>query len=303
MRRRLYGKTRITAEEAEQLFRLNDELADTAGPEWAVFFVEALTDYVVNQAEPQGYVSEPNADWLIARISHSGRVEAATELELLVEVLEQARMSPVRLVAFALEQVKLGVVYGEGVVGQAHRLRPGAIDAGEVELLRRILYAFGGDGHIAITRQEAEILLDINDLTAEADNAPSWSDLFVKAMANFLLVSSGYRAPTRQEALRREQWLDEPAGGVAGFLSRMLSDGMGGLLSAYVPEGEDDANEMPADPIADAAADANIAWLAARIGSTGRLHANEIALIDFLKTEHGPLHPRFAPLLDRAVAA
>jgi hypothetical protein len=71
-----------------------------------------------------------------------------------------------------------------------------------------MLYAFGGDGNIAVTQQEASVLFDINDATAETENHPAWSDLFVKALANFLMATSGYQVPTRQEALRREAWLE-----------------------------------------------------------------------------------------------
>ena len=38
--------------------------------------------------------------------------------------------------------------------------------------MRRMLYAFGGDGNIAITRQEAEVLFDINDATDADEELP-----------------------------------------------------------------------------------------------------------------------------------
>ena len=103
----------------------------------------------------------------------------------------------------------------------------------ETELVRRMLYAFGGDANIAITRQEAEILFDINDATAEAENHPAWSDLYVKALASFLMATSGYQAPTRQEALRREAWLDTPTAGVGGFMSQMLAGSLNAIWDAY----------------------------------------------------------------------
>ena len=33
--------------------------------EWVDFFVEAITAYLVEQAEPRGYVSDENAEWRI----------------------------------------------------------------------------------------------------------------------------------------------------------------------------------------------------------------------------------------------
>ena len=129
---------------------------------------------------------------------------------MLVKVLEKAQSSPPRLAGFALAQVKKAVIEGDGPLAHGGTLTPGKVGRAEAELMRRILYAFGGDGNIAVTRAEAEVLFDINDATAEADNDPAWSELFVKAIANFMMAASGYDVPSRQEALHREEWLDEP---------------------------------------------------------------------------------------------
>ncbi len=40
-------------------------------------------------------------------------------------------------------------------------------------------------------------------------------------------------------------------------------------------------------------------WLVERIGRDGKLHANEIALIEFLKQESDDLHPSLQPLLSK----
>src|SRR5690606_13261262 len=140
--------------EAEMLFRLDEVCAERCA-EWTNFFVEAVTDYIVHQEKPAGYVSARNADWLIAAISHDGKVDTLTELELLVSVLEKAKFSTERLVAFALRQVRHAVVDGQGPLMHGGELVPGVIEKAEVDLLRRMLYAFGGDGNIAITRSEA----------------------------------------------------------------------------------------------------------------------------------------------------
>ena len=64
--------------------------------------------------------------------------------------------------------------------------------------------------NVAITRSEAELLFDIADATNEAENDPAWTDLFAKAIANAIMAASGYSAPNREEALRREAWLESP---------------------------------------------------------------------------------------------
>src|SRR4051812_9397363 len=165
----LTGKGRITADdvqllraevfrdgiatraEAESLFALHASCLDQSAA-WPAFFVEAVTDYIVHQEKPYGYISEDNADWLIRAISRDGMVDTPAEMELLVSVLEKARSSPERLSAYALEQVALAVIDGTGPLAGSRTGAACVVDKNEVDLLRRVLYAFGGDGNIAITR-------------------------------------------------------------------------------------------------------------------------------------------------------
>jgi hypothetical protein len=306
LRHGMFWKGVVTEKDAEIAFLLNDRVGEHADASWAPFFVEALTDYVVSQAEPAGYVSQANADWLIDRVTRSGSVGSAAEIELLVKTLETAKLAPVKLVRFALDQVRLGILEGKGAIGHNRGASRGAVSEADVELMRRILYAFGGAGNIAVTQQEAEVLFDINDATPELDNHPAWSDLFVKALANFLMASSGYQVPSRREALRREAWLDTPNGGVGVFMSTMLVDSLQAVWANYRRE---TANEQrrPADTTGVViefgprvtAEEAN--WAAGRIGKDG-LRENEMALINFLKSQGAHLHPKLVPILNLAAA-
>ncbi|MBZ0230345.1 MAG: hypothetical protein K8F58_18100, partial [Bauldia sp.] len=169
-RRAVYGDDgAIAPGEIDMLFRI-DEAASAADPAWSALLAEAGVDYIVHQRQPSGYIDEANAEWLVERIGRDGKVKTATELELLVKVLEAARTSPPSLVQFALRQVQSAVVDGDGPLADGRVIVPGRVDRAEADLLRRILYAFGGDGGIAVTRAEAEVLFDINDATADADN-------------------------------------------------------------------------------------------------------------------------------------
>jgi hypothetical protein len=305
LRRSLYNDGVAEAGEVERLFAM-DETADEHDPSWCELFVEAVTDHLVEQVAPQGYIDEANADWLIARIGRDGAVKTATELELLVKILEKAKSSPERLSAFALAQVKKAVVEGEGPLARGGRLEAGRVGRDEVELMRRILYAFGGDGNVAITRAEAEILFDINDATAGADNDPSWPDLFVKAVANFMMAASGYAPPPRREALRREAWLDAPTGGVADFFGRMAAGGLRGIMQAYGQPGEEQAwAARNARIAANVAIDEQVTgeeaeWLARRIGRDGALHESEKALLRFIRDEAPSVHPSLQSLIAKA---
>jgi hypothetical protein len=304
MRRAVYQDSTIDPAELETLFVL-DEAAERRDPEWSTFFVEAVTDFIVNQEEPRGYVSEANGRWLIDRIAKDGVVTTASELELLVTVLEKATSSPDQLSAFALDQVKHAVVQGDGPLAKGV-LEPGRVGADEADLIRRVLYAFGGDRNIAVTRAEAEVLFDINDATAEADNDPAWADLFVKALANTLMAASGYQAPSREVALRREEWLSSETGGVGDFFSKMVSGGLKGVFDAYrQPDMEErwaERNQRfaEASATAEAVSEAEAAWLAERIGRNGALHENEKAVLRFIAEQSPDIHPSLKPLIDKA---
>jgi hypothetical protein len=307
LRREIYGDGIVHPADAELLFRLDEDIAENS-PSFKALYVEALTDYVVWQRAPEGHVSEDNADWLIARISQNGRVKSDTELELLVAVIDKAHSAPGRLSAFALKQVAAAVVDGEGPLAAGRALTPGVIGLAEVEMLRRILYAQGGSRPLGICREEAEVLFDLNDRTREADNHPAWSDLFVKAVANFLMTARGYEPPTRQEALRREAWVDGATPGVGGVFTGMmqslLTGGLRGVWRAYrsdvdVAAERNDAFEESTRAAEPVTAD-EVKWLADRIGRDGQLHRNERALIDFLREESPDIHPSLRTLIDTA---
>jgi hypothetical protein len=298
LRRKVFSDGVVQAHEAEWLFALNDTCHDNA-PEWPVFFVEALVDYTVHQAEPHGYVSPDNGEWLVARISRSGIVKTRTELELLVKILEQSRVSPESLVGFALSQVRSAVVEGSGPVRSGASLQPGRIGKAEIELLRRILYAYGGDGNIAVTRTEADVLFDINDATRTADNDAEWADLFVKAVANHLLAGHGHEVPPRDVALARAKWLDEPTGGVL----RSMASGLTGIWQAYrQPDVWEERVERQNEAIRSAERiDADEArWLAGHLKRYDRLADHEVALIRFLAEEAPETDPALRPLMDMA---
>lgn len=307
LRRTVFADGVVSREEADWVFALNDLCEGKCG-EWPAFFVEALTDYTVHQEEPRGYMSEENARWLAERISRSGVVKSQTELELLVKAMEAAQSMPESLVGFALGQVKRAVIMGDGPLARGGALEAGKVTEGEVDLLRRMLYAFGGDGNIAITRTEADLLFDINDATMGADNHPSWPDLFVKAIANHLMAAHGYSVPTRQEALRRAEWLDDTQSGVDRFIVKALAGGLKGIWRAYrQPDAdpwerraaEQEAAIAAAEPVTGAEAE----WLASRINRNGRMCDNEKALLAFIAEESPALDPALKPLIEKAGVA
>jgi hypothetical protein len=300
-----YDDGMISAEEADALFAL-DDACRVQDPSWVDFFIEAVTDYIVDQTEPEGYLTAENAEWLIAHIIRDGEVKRKTEVDLLVNVLEKARWSPVNLVRFALEQVKAAVIEGEGPLRPDQSPAKGQISESDVELVRRMLYAFGGDGNVAVTRAEAEVLFDINDATADAEPNPAWTDLFVKAVANVVMAASGQMVPTREEALRRERWLaDRGELSPVAMLSAMVTSSLDAVRGAYHDQSPEERAlarlehqriEIITNEVITAA---EAEWLCERIGRDGRLTANEAALVAYLKKESPKIHPELQATVDR----
>jgi len=63
VRRSVWADGSVSPAEAETIFELNS-LAKERSRDWVDFFVEAITEFVVNQQEPRGYVDQAQADWL-----------------------------------------------------------------------------------------------------------------------------------------------------------------------------------------------------------------------------------------------
>src|SRR5262245_1249007 len=305
LRRNYYDDGIITAEEADLILSLN-EACPVQEPAWADCFVETITDYLVEQAEPQGYLTAENAQWLIERIGHDGRVDSKTELELLVNVLNKARWAPQSLVRFALEQVKHAVLSGAGPLRSGKMLEPGIVSKCDVDLLRRILYAAASDGCIAVTRTEAEVLLEIDESSCGRDNHPAWADLFVKAIANCVMAASGYAPPPREAALAREAWLDRRGDLSLEAILSGVRPGLKGLFAGYREQSTEESaiarlTRQKVEIVThDAVFPASAAWLAERIGRDGKLTPNERTLLRFLKTQSPSIDPALCALVDKA---
>lgn len=276
----------IDAVEADAIFALNDAIA--APPtEWVDFFVEAMTAYVVRQQQPTGYVDAVKAGWLIARIDADGRVESRAELELLVKVLETAVNVPDSLKAYALAQIEAAVATGSGPTRGAGALDPGSINAVEVALLRRMLFAAAGDGPASISRAEAELLFRLKAATMGAPNAPEWKTLFVQAVGNHLMAHNDYRALSRERAAELDAFMSDNHVRIGGFLGRVGQSFANGafleLFGSKAPKPDHDA-AVAADR---AIAPEEAAWLKAQVEADGTLDELEKALLAFVTEESG----------------
>lgn len=302
----VYEDGLIGADEAERLIELNRR-CPVQDHSWAELFLESITDYLVNQAKPEGYVTADNAAWLISRIATDGAVATKSELELLVNVIDRARWAPVSLSRLALDQVRLAVASGAGPLRDADGVGAGSITSSEIELLRRIVYAYGGDGNIAVTRDEAEVLFAINDALGPDYDDAEWRDLFVKAITNVVMAASGYNVPTREEALQREQILDNPAEKVspAAMLVSMVRAGLGGLHDAYALQTAEERALARLERqrieiiTGEAIASDEATWIGERLGRDGVLSVSERALVAHLISESPSVDPALGELLQK----
>ncbi|MEM9332247.1 MAG: hypothetical protein AAGA53_13040 [Pseudomonadota bacterium] len=311
LRREVFDDMIVSMAEAESVFALNNDVSDTS-VEWKQFFIEVMTDYCVYQAKPEGYVSATNAEWLIKQVSLDGHVRSDTELELLIRIIEVARSVPDRLAAYALKEVGNAVLQGDGELVCNSQLKKGVIGEAEAKLIRRVMYGAAVGGNVAISREEVEVLFELNDKTIEMENHPEWNDVFIKAVAAHLMMVSGYSALPREEVLRRDAWMDDVTVDTAGMLSKTLSS-FGSLFSdeRFSSMGtsakkqmdaawrarnrNEELSEIGAEPVDSTEAQ----WLVERIGRDGVLHENEKALIRYLKEESPNLDASLQPLLEK----
>jgi hypothetical protein len=102
--------------------------------------------------------------------------------------------------AAALAQVCRGIITGEGptACGRVHFSR--TIDRQDTALCARLLVVAGRYGD-AVTRAEADALLDIHAVASERHDGGQFDDLLTKAVVHHVMSASGRDVPRRDRAL------------------------------------------------------------------------------------------------------
>lgn len=289
LRRLGWADGKMSPDEAESLFLANDTCEEPTA-EWCDFFVDALTSFVVYAVEPRGYVDQEMAEELIGRVDRDGRVGTMAELELLVRVIEAAISVPPVLRDYVLKHVEEAVTLGDGPTRHG-QLSAEGINAGEVAILKRVIFGTGSERPAGVSQHEAEALFRIKDTTLYEPNAPEWQDLFVKGVAHYLLGFGGHEALSQARAAELEKFMGAEGAGIGGFLGRVaqadVEDGFGSLLKVA---GESDDVLAAWDDDSDAAAQLDSAeqsWLQDMLDADEELDEMEKALIAFIDEETG----------------
>lgn len=287
LRRAGWADGTILREEAEALIAADQALTDPSAV-WSDFYVEALRNFVLENQQPRGFVSDGDAEWLIAMIQADGKVCSTTELELLVQVIEKGQNAPDSLKAYVLQVVEQAVLTGTGPTRDGGTLSDTQVTDAEVRILRRTIFGSASDRPAAVSRSEAELLFRLKDATLLQANAPEFQRLFVQGVGNYLLGYASQSAQLdRARMLELEAFVSDNSVSVGRFMGQMARSAPNafgivfGKKSALLPSRE--------DQVAQAAQFTAVeeGWLDQQIQSNGQVDAYDQALLEFLAEEAG----------------
>ncbi|MCI4645446.1 MAG: hypothetical protein MRY64_11750 [Hyphomonadaceae bacterium] len=265
----------VVRAEAEALIQLTPRYTGNV-PSWNARMIEAVCDYLLEQESPHRWITDSEADWLIALIMARPGESLIADIDLLLTLVRKAEGAPPRLGLLALELVCKRIM----TLGQALEE--------DVERVRSAVYAQSSEGGLWVTRKEANLLFQTNDAIAKADNASAWNDLFARTIGNHLLAAAHPDPITEMDALAREEWLKRPEGGVLRHLAGVFSSGKWFDRLTYDPKKAAAARQAAKDAAIRAGKDVTAGesdWFLQRLRWDGDVSPAERALIDFLKRE------------------
>ena len=287
LRRKIFDDGHISLHEADMIFQL-DMQAQSLPEGWSDFFVGVITDFLIRQTMPTGYVDSIHSAWLMERIEYDDQINEDTEMELLLNILRLAVDVPRDLEVYALNKVRDKII-SRGLNGQL------SIQAQDVDLLKRVLYASSGSGGFSICREEAQFLFELDEICQHAENAPEWQKLFVGATANHLMTMGEPKLLDRQtmkELQEKPLKMDWSLSGIKSSFFAWESEYKNKEQSFFLNE----TAMQEAEAITALEAD----WLVKHLNRDGVLSLNERALLKFIKEECTNVHEILAPLLRHA---
>ena len=181
----LYADGKIDQEEADFLFELNDAVSGKPNDSsWNQFFVEAISDYLLNDEKSPGVIDNEEGKWLVEKIGADGQVDGVEKL-LLSHLKAKAKKVPASVTALITGASTANAISSDHMNLQQLKkdlLADGKIDAEEVKKLRAALYADG-----KIEQEEADFIFELNDAVSGKKNDPAWNHFFVQVISDYLL--------------------------------------------------------------------------------------------------------------------
>jgi len=292
IRKRVMAPEKTLRLDVEALITLNEHIKQPS-PAWKTLFVDAVSDYVLDHTISGYVISDVKAKWLLDSLLQDHRLDIETEFSLLIKLINKANVVSETLEVFMLATIKDAILNGEGQWAKDRHLEAGRIGADDVELLKRVFYAVGGEGGIDISRAEAEMIYDISDATADADNHESWPELFSKMIACYMMAGMSAFEPNKDWVERRETWVKSDKGldfslrNILGGYKSMLSEAASSVRSDVSgPVILDQALQTSLQRVTDEEAQ----WLIERVNRDGRLTPNEVAMLYYIKQECPDMH-------------
>jgi|GEM_PF-3264567 hypothetical protein len=204
----LVEKSRITREDVDILVARalhgaagRDEVATLLAIEhgraakcadWDRFLVERLTRHFVDEVEPVRGMNPCKVAMIRRALARGDVVGSRNEFEVLVRIVEELGEEAAELAAFALKQIHLAVVEGEGPLANRRKGLWAALDMAHLTAINRILKALGQDEPLSLT--DAEALFDPAENLLNDPEASAWGE-FVAMLT---------RRPQRALASRHE---------------------------------------------------------------------------------------------------
>lgn len=294
LRRQIFQDGHISLEEADMVFRVDTETTNLPDG-WDDFFVGAITDFLIRQTLPVGYVDPIHSTWLIERIENNDHMSEATEMELILNVIRLAEDVPRNLELYALNKIR------DKIISRASNGTL-SITAEDVALLKRTLYASGGSGGFSICKEEARFLFDLDEVCQSADNSPEWQKLFVGAIANHVMTMGAPKMASREDYKRAQEFLHTDRGiewSISNIKDTFLSWGKKFTSANATASGSIFLNDelIRSSEAIDAQ---EAAWLIEHFNRDGSISQNEKELLKFFKDECPDIHDSLAPLLRHA---
>ena len=171
--------------------------------EWADYFVEQMTSFIVDGCYPIGSLDEINVEWIETVLFTDGVIEGELELDAALHILDVARHVPPSLKMLMLDQLRIALAEGRGAYAKRRAFRTG-IGADDVAYVQRILRGRLGQGAPLLSPPKLAILEAIDREASTGVRHADWQ-FFIDAV-----LPQPRPAPGRPEPTPMRRWLQVP---------------------------------------------------------------------------------------------